>query len=142
MGRNTASFSKDRRARANGSAAEAVPMLNDLFNPHLGNLQNALDRTTARQKCLMENLANVNVAGYKRKDLDFHIVLDDEMQAIAGNQSLQPSVGGGSNRPDGNGVDLEAEIAAIAETEIRFQALTDMTARYFSGLKNVIREGR
>lgn len=117
-------------------------MLNDLFNPHLGNLQNALDRTSARQKALMENLANVNVAGYKRKDLDFHIVLDDEMKAITGPATLQPQVGGGSNRPDGNGVDLEAEISAIAETEIRFQALTDMTQRYFSGLKNVIREGR
>ena len=31
---------------------------------------------------------------------------------------------------------------SIAETELRYQALSDMAAGYFAGLKNVIREGR
>lgn len=45
-------------------------------------------------------------------------------------------------RIDGSSVDLEKEVTAMAETELRYQALTDMTASYFSGLKNVIREGK
>ena len=31
---------------------------------------------------------------------------------------------------------------SLAETELRYQALTDMTSGYFSGMKNVIREGK
>jgi len=31
---------------------------------------------------------------------------------------------------------------SIAETEMRYQALTDMTSNYFSNLKTVIREGK
>ena len=41
-----------------------------------------------------------------------------------------------------NGVDLEKEVMSLAETELRYQALTDMTSGYFSGMKNVIREGK
>ncbi|HWA82537.1 MAG TPA: hypothetical protein VG820_03825, partial [Fimbriimonadaceae bacterium] len=57
---------------------------------------------------------------------------------------IQPmgSQAGGAIRLDGNGVDLEKEVMSIAETEMRFQALTDMTSNYFSNLKNVIREGK
>lgn len=47
-----------------------------------------------------------------------------------------------SNRNDGSNVDLEQEVYGMAETELRYQVLTDMTNRYFSGLKSVIREGR
>jgi flagellar basal-body rod protein FlgB len=47
-----------------------------------------------------------------------------------------------SLRLDGNNVDVEREVMSIAETEHRFNALTEMTSRYFSGLKSVIREGR
>ncbi len=31
---------------------------------------------------------------------------------------------------------------AIAESELRYQTLTEMTNRYFTGLKSVIREGK
>ena len=39
-------------------------------------------------------------------------------------------------------MDMEKEVMALAETELRYQMLTDMTASYFRGLKNVIKEGR
>jgi flagellar basal body rod protein FlgB len=42
----------------------------------------------------------------------------------------------------GNNVNLESEVMHMAETELRYQTLTDITATYFSGLKNVIREGK
>jgi flagellar basal-body rod protein FlgB len=48
----------------------------------------------------------------------------------------------GSIRVDGNSVDLESEVADIADTEMHYMVLTDMTARYFSNLKNVIKEGK
>jgi flagellar basal-body rod protein FlgB len=118
-------------------------MLDNLFSPHLDNLQRSLTRTTQRQSLLMTNLANVNVAGYKRKDLDFHITLQNEMNVGLGNE--EPGVvesTGTSLRMDGNNVDLEKEVMSVSETELRYQALTDLTAGYFAGLKNAIREGR
>jgi flagellar basal-body rod protein FlgB len=102
---------------------------------------------TKRQTVLTANLANVNTPGYKRKDLDFNLHLD-AMQAKFPNLGELKTVGrtaeerGGALRIDGNGVDLEREVLGLAETELRFEALTNVVSGYFSGLKNVIREGR
>jgi len=97
---------------------------------------------------LTGNLANANTPGYKRKDMDFNIVLDAElhpsdvrMQEMRDRQAQMRS-DRSSIRLDGSNVDMEREVMSLAETELRYQALTDMTASYFSGLKNVIREGR
>jgi flagellar basal-body rod protein FlgB len=90
---------------------------------------------------LMTNVANVNVPGYKRQDLDFNILLDEAQQEtrdrMADRRATRSSL-----RNDGNNVDMEREVFSIAETDLRYQALTDMTTRFFSGLRNVIREGR
>jgi len=118
-----------------------VAILDNLFGPRLDNLQNALGRATQRHTLLTDNLANVNTPGYQRKDIDFNITLKEEMAK----PDLQPNgsqASSGAVRMDGNGVDMEREVMGIAETELRYQALTDMTADYFSGLKNAIKEGR
>lgn len=117
-----------------------MQILDNLFGPHAKNLERALDRTTQRHSLLTENLANVNTPGYKRKDVDFNITLEQEMNR--GRDASSPRVDPGSIRVDGSSVDLETEVASLAETELRYQMLTEMTARYFRGLENVIREGR
>jgi flagellar basal-body rod protein FlgB len=121
-----------------------VELIDSLFGPHLDRLQRAMDRATRRQALLTENLANVNTPGYKRKDLDFNLVLEEQLTGSAAGSSLhdEASTERGEVRLDGSSVDLEREVMALAETELRYQALTELTARYFSGLKNVIRGGR
>ncbi len=116
-----------------------MEILNNLFGPHLNHLSDAMGRTTQRHALLSNNLANVNTPGYKRQDMDFGISLDKAMRDSSGDdiRTDQNNV-----RVDGNSVDLEKEVTKIAETELRYQALTDITAQYFSGLKNVIKEGR
>jgi flagellar basal-body rod protein FlgB len=126
---------------------EPLALLNQLFGSHLGNLQQALGRTAQRHSVLTANLANLNTPGYKRRDMDFGITLQDEMGRSSRlnewrKERAERNGGEASIRVDGNSVDLEKEVFAIAETELRFQALSDMAAQYFSGLKNVIREGR
>jgi flagellar basal-body rod protein FlgB len=117
-----------------------------MMGPHAGHLNGALDKTSQRQQLLMENMANVNVAGYKRRDTDFHIALQNELtefdQTFPGSSRSSVVQATGSLRVDGNGVDMEKEVVSIAETELRYQTLTELTSRYFSGLRNVIREGR
>lgn len=123
-----------------------MQMLDRLFGPQSNNLQSALGRTTQRHALLNENLANVNVPGYKRKDIDFGIELETAQSIAAGlpPSALQSGVrtSTGSVRVDGNSVDLEQEVAGIGESELRYEMLTEMTARFFGGLKNVIKEGR
>lgn len=119
--------------------------LDGLFGPHLGNLERSLDRTTLRQGLIANNIANVNTPGFKRKDVDFGIELNKAMgdsgtQLMGNDPEIKTTYG--SNRRDGNSVDLENEIVSMAETDTRYRLLTEMTTRYFSGLKNVIREGR
>ncbi|MBS1700696.1 MAG: flagellar basal body rod protein FlgB [Armatimonadetes bacterium] len=119
--------------------------LDNLFGPTSDRLNRSLDRTSERQSLLMKNLANVNTPGYKRQDCDFNIMLEDSMdnfdqlvanRSIAGMRSEKSSL-----RTDGNNVDMEYEVMSIANTETRYNTLTELTSRYFSGLKNVIREG-
>jgi len=125
-----------------------VEILQNLFGPFASDLQRAMTQTTQRHALIVNNLANVNTPGYKRKDMDFGIVLEEEMQKgpEAIDRALNETFGGlqdeTSIRLDGNNVDLEREVTALAETELRYQALTDLANSYFSGLKNVIREGR
>lgn len=117
-----------------------MQILNNLFGPQADNLQRAMDRTTLRHGLLSENLANMNTPGYKRKDVDFGITLEQKLNGQTPSDPIQTE--SGSRRGDSSSVDLEREIVGLGETELRYQMLTEMTARYFSGLKNVIREGR
>jgi flagellar basal-body rod protein FlgB len=101
---------------------------------------------TQRHSTLTANLANVNTPGYKRKDVDFNLTLEEAIGESKGagrfNSNHSPISNENNIRLDGNNVDLEKEVMALAETELRYQALTDLTAGYFAGMKNVIREGR
>jgi flagellar basal-body rod protein FlgB len=131
--------SERMRAQWNGA------MLDNLFGPHLNHLQRSLSLTTQRHAMLTNNLANVNTPGYKRRDLDFNLILDEKTGRAKFEDMMRQGRNQGDSlslRQDGNNVDLEREVMNLAETELRFQALTDMTASYFAGLKNVIREGR
>lgn len=125
-------------------------MLDRLFGPNIDNLQSALDRTSQRQAKLMSNVANVNVPGYKRQDLDFNIVLKQQLDKNPAAKYMQEAhdrldqqrSDQTSIRVDGNNVDMEKEVMSVADTELHYNALTDLTQQYFGNLKNVIREGK
>ena len=128
--------------------SRTLALLNQLFESRATDLQNALGRTTQRQALLTANIANVNVPGYKRQDIDFHSALQTEMGGLTNSQlaqkdqQAQAASDATSIRSDGNNVDLEREITGIADTDLRYEALTTVTSDYFAGLKGVIREGR
>lgn len=126
-----------------------MQILDSLFGDQVRNLNRALDRASQRQALLGNNLANVNVPGYKRQDIDFSIALEGAVNRGPGAHDPfkrldgeGPQTDDDSVRIDGNSVDLEQEVMAITETEQRYQMLSELTGRYFGGLKSVIREGR
>lgn len=118
-------------------------MLDRLFPSHLTDLQQGLDLASKRQGLLMENLANANVPGYKRRDMDFNVTLQDEMGKRFGFSGTNADgTEEGSVRVDGSSIDPEAEAMGVAQTELRFQTISDLTEGYFAGLKSAIREGK
>jgi len=123
-----------------------MSMLDNLFGSHVNNLERSLSLARQRHAAISSNLANVNTPGYKRQDVDFNIQLEGAMGSI---ESKIADLNGDPTqrdnamvRVDGNSVDVEKEVMALAETEMRYTAIADLTASYFAGLKNVIREGR
>lgn len=120
--------------------------LSRLFGAHSGNLNQALDRTSSRFGVLSKNLANANVPSYRRRDMDFGITLDSAEGSESSLARRANEARGfeqdGEIRVDQSGVDVEREVVTIAETEARYRMLTEISSRYFSGLKNVIREGK
>ena len=111
----------------------------------MANVQTALSKATEREAKLSDNVANLNTPGFKRRDVDFDIILQEEMtpsklheQQIAEQQAQQAS-DQTSLRVDGNNVDLEREVMGIAQTQLRYTALTTIASNYFSDLKSVIK---
>lgn len=108
-----------------------------------------MSKASERHMMLSANMANANTPGYKRKDVDFNIVLKRADTKLNMSEryrlNAKPFVNGLANsslRADGNSVDMEQEVVAMAETELRYQAVSGFAGDYFKGLKNVIREGR
>lgn len=124
-----------------------VKLFTQIFGSHSENLRRSLDKTSQRHSMVSTNIANVNVPGYKRQDMDFSIQLDDAMgerriDRLASRFGGLDPASQSSVRVDGNSVDIEHEVVSLTEMQIRYQALTDMTSRHFKGLKNVIKGGR
>jgi len=139
-------------------------MINGLLGDRTGQiLQVALDGLSLRQQAIGNNLANVDTPGYTATEVSFESRLQ---QALAiGEQprlrlastnprhlSVQPrlsthlaSVQYTSDSPvrnDGNNVDVDREMARLAETQISYQALTGLASSRLSLLRSIISEGR
>ena len=90
-------------------------------------LERALAGASLRQQALANNVANINTAGFKRSDVDFHSAIAAAMGG--GTERLEsltfaPAVDTATSmRADGNNVDADQEMAALAENGIEYQAL-------------------
>jgi flagellar basal-body rod protein FlgB len=132
-----------------------------LFSGTFGLIEKALDASTLRQKVLASNIANVDTPYYKRKDVRFESVLQDALHAserkirayrtdprhipFGGVKTLEPQVVTDASTTfnhNGNNVDLDLEMAELAKTQIKYQALVDRANAYFNKLSTVINEGR
>ena len=102
-------------------------------------LRETLDGLTARQKAIAGNIANVETPGYKRSQVTFEAELKrvtergKRHEVIAKLKSLEPvqqTDNLSPSRPDGNNVNIDAEIANLAETSLHYNAsLTLMKLR-------------
>ncbi|WP_067931412.1 flagellar basal body rod protein FlgB [Alicyclobacillus kakegawensis] len=99
-------------------------------------LQNALAASNLRQSVYANNIANVDTPGYKRQDVSFESMLQQQLASTDGsglttdelNQlvSVQPQVVTDTStavQNNGNNVDVDAEMSELAANQIRYNAL-------------------
>ncbi|HON43169.1 MAG TPA: flagellar basal body rod protein FlgB [Bacillota bacterium] len=131
-------------------------------------LETALDVASARHQVIANNIANVNTPGFKAADVDFVSSLEQAMAgraeptgpkltgratrvghlpisgpASAGQLPVVQTVDeGASMRVDGNSVDIDLEMAKMAENATMYNTFAQLVSSKFSLLKYVISEGR
>ncbi|MGE5552349.1 MAG: flagellar basal body rod protein FlgB [Betaproteobacteria bacterium] len=126
-------------------------------------LQSALDGSVLRHRAIAENLANVDTPGYKRLEVEFasalKAALEDEGKGIALTRTNARHLSDGqgeltdvhpaawrvqktTGRADGNNIDLDAEMAKLAENTLLYSSLTQVLGRRLAMLRFAINEGR
>jgi flagellar basal-body rod protein FlgB len=117
--------------------------------------QLALDGLSQRQDAISNNIANIDTPNYSAQTVDFQSVLK---QAISGQTqqlalektdprqlaSTTDSVTfartdrpGGTERADGNNVDIDVELTDMSENEINYQAMTEAMSQKLQLLKDL-----
>ena len=133
-----------------------------LFDVQFALLQKSLNFRTKRNSLLASNVANLETPGYKSRDLVFEDALGKALKArmpgpltvtnakhLDGSRALpldlvQPQLIQTATPDaalDGNTVNLETEMAKLAENQLAYQAFSQMISHKFQVLKTAIREG-
>lgn len=124
----------------------------------------ALTGLSQRQEAISSNVANIDTVGYQRREVSFEGALRDSLASAGGERTrlavtheghlTGAAAPGGSAagaggavtprdviaaRNDNNAVSIDEEMVLLAETEIRYQALTQTLGRRLATLRNVIR---
>ena len=117
-------------------------------------MNKAADASWTRESLITNNIANVNTPNYKRRDLNFESVLNEQLGSCKHESldakmrtvdlgQLNPMVytdhSSLSYRLDGNNVDIDTEEAELASEQIKYQALTTSISKEFSRMKSVIK---
>ena len=129
----------------------------DLFGGTIGSLEKGLAYATLKNKAIAQNIANVDTPNYKAKEVSFKQVFENVQKepltsyrtdvrhfTFEVGQSAPGlySYNNFSARPNGNGVNMDAEQASLAENQIYYNALIDRVSGKLSTLNNVIKGGR
>jgi len=120
---------------------------------HYGKL---LDLSSLKNKVSAANIANVETPGYERKTIDF----DSELKKSMESAKIKPAethprhipLGNSDNRPPKiisikstvnstgvNSVDIDQEMAELAQNQITYQYGSKMLSKKFNGLRDAIK---
>lgn len=143
-------------------------MINRLISNEMMDLvHKSMDAAALQHKAISNNLANVDTPGFKRSEVAFreklknaieekknanrelslartdqkHISLHPETEIANLNPELRLQ-SDTSLRNDQNNVDIDLEMAKLAQNTVVYQALAQITQSQFSELKSAIREGK
>ena len=101
-----------------------------------------LDVASLRHKVLAQNVANVNTPNYRRLEVSF----EDTFSRLYPNDKkaamhLQPKIveaPGGTERLDGNNVDIEAEMGRLSNNALLYNVYSQIIASRVGAMRNAI----
>ena len=126
-------------------------MMIRLFDKAIDRLTNGLEYTSRRHEVLAKNVANLETPGYKALDVTFEDYLNPAR--IAAGDVAQVNIGtgapgdprarvvyaaDGNARDDGNDVNLDRQMARLAENTLYNATLVQLLASRFSSVKQAI----
>ena len=120
---------------------------------------NYLTRLSNRAAVVSSNIANIDVPGYRTKDISFHATMDELLSGPPaglkrtspehlGEWSFAPGapqvfeVSGLPMRPDQNNVDIDKEMLKLGETSFGFSMTAFLLRSKFRTISSSINEGR
>lgn len=133
-----------------------------LFDQTLTTAARALNLRARRHELIISNLANADTPGYKAFDLEMEkaivaqagkgpqvLLAKTHLAHIPGptarNDHLRPNLvrkeDPNNLRGDGNTVNMEREMANLAENQLMYKASAQIVAKKFESLKSVIKGG-
>jgi flagellar basal-body rod protein FlgB len=118
--------------------------------------QRALDGLALQQQVIGRNIANVDTPGYQAQTVDFETALQRAQNtsgtlglastnsrhlgladlAASSPAQLQPRAGG-SERADGNNVNIDDELVSMSQTGVQYQAITELVSQKLALLKTL-----
>ncbi|MEX2355553.1 MAG: flagellar basal body rod protein FlgB [Thermaerobacterales bacterium] len=125
-------------------------------------VERGIEALGQRHGLLADNIANVETPGFKRRDVSFRPLLAEYLGrqrhrvqvettrlghingsgAAGGYQIKTWQDSGTTMRADGNSVDIDREMAALARNGLEYQTLVTQASRRLAMLRTVITEGR
>lgn len=120
-------------------------------------LQNLLDYCSVKNKVISKNIANISTQGYKREDVVFKDILDENVKSMlktseqkhmkfinAGDpESQYQIVTDKSQEMDSgyNNVNIDEEMTELAENTLKFKFASKKMNEYFRVMQSVIKGG-
>jgi flagellar basal-body rod protein FlgB len=128
-----------------------------LFSGTIQKLEQSLDYSSAKNRAISTNIANIDTPNYKSKDVVFKNVLNNTLES-----SFKPKTTHSKHIPfnqttfkpyqvvtndnttynnNGNNVDVDVEMAEMAKNQIYYNSLVDRINGKFGSLQTVLRGG-
>jgi flagellar basal-body rod protein FlgB len=128
----------------------------DLFGGTISRLEQGISYSAIKQKTLSQNISNVDTPNYKAVDVSFEDELTNALSSIKAKKSnskhmdfstnstapYEMSVRQDTYNHNGNNVDIDKEMAMLAQNQIYNQALVDRLNGKFRSLQTVIKGGK
>lgn len=120
-------------------------------------VKNALNGLVKKQEVVSQNLANVDTPSYQAQTVDFQTTLSNSMKGVGklglakNNSAHMDSASyqkdfvqisarkGGTDRADGNNVDIDTELVDMTEAVVNYQAMVQTLTKKYALLKQIIK---
>lgn len=130
--------------------------MNPIGDASINLLQGWLNGLSRRQGAISNNIANIDTPGYQRQHANFETELlrqfsggavnmaaTDPRHYTGGSQlrgqlGIDPQQLLTSSRSDGNNVDIDQEMVLLTETQMRFQAASQVLSKKLGNIRTVI----